>query len=185
MFCNAAVIFPTGFNMDHIGGEPYQLPSSYQVGISYIFFVLALWITVISELFAGKVCLPHFWQICENVISCSSPKDIWLVVFLKNSTLWKCLLWNIPLVNCLPIEETGLASRKITTLLSCHIFCCLPQGRGPKGKTTEVRYRLWVAWAGHCWRPISLDWYCWTIAVHHPKGDVHISGDFCPELNTL
>lgn len=60
MFCNAAVIFPTGFNMDQIGGEPYQLPSSYQVGISYIFFVLALWITVISELFAGKVCLPHF-----------------------------------------------------------------------------------------------------------------------------
>ena len=67
MFCNAAVIFPTGFNMDHIGGEPYQLPSSYQVGISYIFFVLALWITVISELFAGKVCLPHFWWICDNV----------------------------------------------------------------------------------------------------------------------
>jgi lariat debranching enzyme len=60
MFCNAAVIFPTGFDMDQIGGEPYQLPSSYQVGISYIFFVLALWITVISELFAGKVCLPHF-----------------------------------------------------------------------------------------------------------------------------
>lgn len=60
MFCQAAVIFPTGFDMDQIGGEPYQLPSSYQVGISYIFFVLALWITVISELFAGKVCLPHF-----------------------------------------------------------------------------------------------------------------------------
>lgn len=60
MFCLAAVIFPIGFDMDQIGGEPYQLPSSYQVGISYIFFVLALWITVISELFAGKVCLPHF-----------------------------------------------------------------------------------------------------------------------------
>ncbi|KAK2192000.1 hypothetical protein NP493_41g04053 [Ridgeia piscesae] len=60
MFCLAAVIFPIGFNMDQIGGEAYQLPSSYQVGISYIFFVLALWITVISELFAGKVCLPHF-----------------------------------------------------------------------------------------------------------------------------
>jgi len=60
MFCKAAIIFPTGFNMPQIGGEAYQLPSSCQVGISYIFFVLALWITVISELFAGKVCLPHF-----------------------------------------------------------------------------------------------------------------------------
>jgi len=58
----AAVLFPIGFHMDQIGGEPYQLPSSYHVGISYIFFVLALWITVVSELFAGKVCLPHFWH---------------------------------------------------------------------------------------------------------------------------
>ena len=60
LFCLAAVIFPLGFSMAEIGGEPYQLPNSYQVGLSYIFFVLALWITVISELFAGKVCLPHF-----------------------------------------------------------------------------------------------------------------------------
>jgi hypothetical protein len=60
LFCLAAVIFPLGFSMSEIGGEPYQLPNSYQVGLSYIFFVLALWITVISELFAGKVCLPHF-----------------------------------------------------------------------------------------------------------------------------
>ena len=59
MFCQAAVIFPIGFNMDQIGGEPYQLPSSYHVGTSYVLFVVALWITVVSELFAGKVCLPH------------------------------------------------------------------------------------------------------------------------------
>ncbi|XP_015906444.1 uncharacterized protein C16orf52 homolog A [Parasteatoda tepidariorum] len=60
LFCAAAVIFPVGFTMEEIGGEAYQLPSSHQVGLSYIFFVLALWITVISELFAGKVCMPHF-----------------------------------------------------------------------------------------------------------------------------
>jgi len=59
-FCIAAVIFPSGFPMEEIGGEAYQLPSSHQVGISYIFFVLALWTCVISELFAGKVCMPHF-----------------------------------------------------------------------------------------------------------------------------
>ncbi|KAK3091356.1 hypothetical protein FSP39_019228 [Pinctada imbricata] len=60
LFCQAAVIFPIGFDMEQIGGEAYQLPNNYQVGISYIFFVLALWITVVSELFASKVCLPHF-----------------------------------------------------------------------------------------------------------------------------
>lgn len=60
LFCTAAVIFPMGFDIDEIGGQPYQLPNSHQVGIAYILFVLALWITVISELFAGKVCLPHF-----------------------------------------------------------------------------------------------------------------------------
>ncbi|OQV15369.1 putative Uncharacterized protein C16orf52-like protein B [Hypsibius exemplaris] len=58
-FCLVAVTFPLGFSMDTIGGDPFQLPSSFQVGISYILFVLALWITVVSELIAGKVCLPH------------------------------------------------------------------------------------------------------------------------------
>ncbi|XP_023340324.1 uncharacterized protein C16orf52 homolog A [Eurytemora carolleeae] len=59
-FCIAAVMFPVGFANQEIGGAPYQLPNSYQVGISYIFFVMALWTTVISELFASKICLPHF-----------------------------------------------------------------------------------------------------------------------------
>ncbi|EEB09991.1 conserved hypothetical protein [Pediculus humanus corporis] len=60
LFCMAAIIFPMGFHIDEIGGQPYQLPNSHQVGLSYILFVMALWITVISELFAAKVCLPHF-----------------------------------------------------------------------------------------------------------------------------
>jgi lariat debranching enzyme len=60
LFCLAAVIFPLGFSMAEIGGRPYQLPNSFTVGFSYIFFVLALWTTVISELFARRVCLPHF-----------------------------------------------------------------------------------------------------------------------------
>lgn len=60
LFCLAAVIFPVGFYDKNIAGEPYQLPSSFQVGVSYIFFVLAIWMSVVSELFAGKVCMPHF-----------------------------------------------------------------------------------------------------------------------------
>ena len=31
MFCLAAVVFPMGFHIEEIGGEPYQLPSSFQV----------------------------------------------------------------------------------------------------------------------------------------------------------
>jgi len=58
LFCVSAVVFPIGFYIPQIGGEPYQLPNSHQVGVSYIMFVLALWITVISELFVGKV-FPH------------------------------------------------------------------------------------------------------------------------------
>ena len=58
-FCLAAVIFPLGFTHIAIGGEAFQLPTSHQVGSSYILFVHSLWITVVSELFAGKVCIPH------------------------------------------------------------------------------------------------------------------------------
>jgi len=60
LFCIAAVIFPLGFSHEEIGGASYQLPNSYQVGISYIMFVMSLWTTVISELFASRICLPHF-----------------------------------------------------------------------------------------------------------------------------
>ena len=59
-FCLAAVIFPIGFTQNAIGGEAYQLPTSHHVGSSYILFVHSLWITVVSELFTGKVCIPHF-----------------------------------------------------------------------------------------------------------------------------
>ena len=78
-FCLAAILFPVGFSINEIGGAPFQvslilqnyllvnsktiflqLPNNYTVGISYIFFVMAIWITVISELFATKICLPHF-----------------------------------------------------------------------------------------------------------------------------
>ena len=43
------------------------------MGISYIFFVMSIWITVVSELFVSKICLPHFWwwsliQVMKNTI---------------------------------------------------------------------------------------------------------------------
>jgi hypothetical protein len=55
LYCMAAVLFPIGFTISEIGGSVYQLPNSYQVGLSYIMFVMALWIAVISELFASRI----------------------------------------------------------------------------------------------------------------------------------
>ncbi|XP_064595056.1 uncharacterized protein C16orf52 homolog A-like [Liolophura sinensis] len=60
LFCLAAIIFPIGFHMDEIGGKPYKLPSHTQVGSSYVLFIMAIFFTIISELFSGKVCLPVF-----------------------------------------------------------------------------------------------------------------------------
>lgn len=94
LFCLAAVIFPMGFHVDEIGGQPYQLPNSHQVGISYILFVLALWITVISELFAGKVCLPHFW--CQKSMCPAYWSSVLsLLFFFFDFSLYFCLLYFI------------------------------------------------------------------------------------------
>lgn len=60
LFCLAALVFPIGFYIDEIGGRPYKLPASTQVGSSYVLFVMSIFFTIISELFAGKVCLPVF-----------------------------------------------------------------------------------------------------------------------------
>ncbi|KAK6170728.1 hypothetical protein SNE40_019044 [Patella caerulea] len=58
LFCLAAIVFPIGFHIDEIGGRPYKLPNHTQVGSSYVLFILAIFFTIISELFTGKVCLP-------------------------------------------------------------------------------------------------------------------------------
>ena len=55
LFCFAAILFPVGFSVPEIGGAPYQLPNSYQVGLSYILFIMALWTAVISELFTSRI----------------------------------------------------------------------------------------------------------------------------------
>lgn len=59
LFCIAAVVFPMGFHVPQIGGAPYQLPTSHQVGISYFLFTVAVLITVISEFFVARICLPN------------------------------------------------------------------------------------------------------------------------------
>ncbi|KAL8584975.1 hypothetical protein ACOMHN_043611 [Nucella lapillus] len=57
-FCLAAVVFPIGFHVAAIGGQPYKLPHHTQVGSAYELFHMAILFTVISELFSSRVCLP-------------------------------------------------------------------------------------------------------------------------------
>ncbi|CAF3335015.1 unnamed protein product [Rotaria socialis] len=56
--CLSSILFPMGFDSELIGGSPFQLPSDYRIGSSYILFVGATWLTVISTLTTGKMCLP-------------------------------------------------------------------------------------------------------------------------------
>jgi cytochrome bd-type quinol oxidase subunit 1 len=58
LFCMAALIFPIGFYIDEVGGQPYKLPNNTVVGSSYVLFVLSIFFTIVGLLFAGKVCLP-------------------------------------------------------------------------------------------------------------------------------
>lgn len=58
LFCLAALIFPIGFYVSEVGGQPYKLPNNAAVGSSYVLFVLAIFFTIVGLLFAGKVCLP-------------------------------------------------------------------------------------------------------------------------------
>jgi len=58
--CLSTVLFPMGFDSEIIGGSPFQLPADYRIGSSYIAFVGATWLTVLSALVAGKMFLPRF-----------------------------------------------------------------------------------------------------------------------------
>ncbi|CAF3312155.1 unnamed protein product [Rotaria socialis] len=57
--CLSAVLFPMGFDSEIIGGSPFQLPTDYRIGSSYIAFICGAWLTVISVIVAGKMCLPR------------------------------------------------------------------------------------------------------------------------------
>ncbi|CAF1245180.1 unnamed protein product [Rotaria sp. Silwood1] len=58
--CLSTILFPMGFDSEIIGGSPFQLPTDYRIGSSYVAFIGATWLTVISAIIAGKMCLPRF-----------------------------------------------------------------------------------------------------------------------------
>ena len=74
LFCLAAVVFPIGFHIAAIGGRPYKLPHHTQVGSAYVLFIMAIFFTVISELFSSRVCLPVLWW-CSISVCCKAPQS--------------------------------------------------------------------------------------------------------------
>uniref|UniRef100_A0A2I2YD15 Modulator of smoothened protein n=1 Tax=Gorilla gorilla gorilla TaxID=9595 RepID=A0A2I2YD15_GORGO len=42
LFCMAAIIFPIGFYINEVRGQPYKLPNNTVVGSSYVPFVLSI-----------------------------------------------------------------------------------------------------------------------------------------------
>lgn len=70
LFCTAALVFPLGFYIDEVGGQPYKLPNNTVVGSSYVLFVLSIFFTIVGLLFAGKVCLPG-WHGCISSYFCT------------------------------------------------------------------------------------------------------------------
>jgi hypothetical protein len=58
--CLSTVLVPMGFDSEIIGGSPFQLPADYRIGSSYVAFVGATLLTVLSALVTGKMCLPRF-----------------------------------------------------------------------------------------------------------------------------
>lgn len=79
----AALIFPIGFYISEVGGQPYKLPNNTVVGSSYVLFVLSIFFTIVGLLFAGKVCLPG-WCLSENLHPHSCRQ-----ISLEATSLWQ------------------------------------------------------------------------------------------------
>lgn len=84
LFCMAALIFPIGFYINEVGGQPYKLPNNTVVGSSYVLFVLSIFFTIVGLLFAGKVCLPGWWM-----LNCGT-------LFWKRARHQNCILRRMP-----------------------------------------------------------------------------------------
>lgn len=82
LFCMAALIFPMGFYIKEVGGQPYKLPNNTVVGSSYVLFVLSIFFTIVGLLFAGKVCLPG-WHALLLLLHL-----LFLYIWRKNCSTW-------------------------------------------------------------------------------------------------
>nr|CAD7575046.1 unnamed protein product [Timema californicum] len=138
LFCLAAVIFPMGFHVDEIGGQPYQLPNSHQVGVSYILFVLALWITVISELFAGKGKHDHCIFLCLAV----SFFNIRVTVMLVLAVIWLSVKVTV-MFTSQDIVWQCRAHKKDSALKTSHMLLRLPLAASIQLRASHEKYTFY------------------------------------------
>lgn len=94
LFCMAALIFPMGFYIDEVGGQPYKLPNNSVVGSSYVLFVLSIFFTIVGLLFAGKVCLPGWQTLFRHffLFVYLEKQHYWLQMLLDLTHPWECCI---------------------------------------------------------------------------------------------
>uniref|UniRef100_H2XLC8 Uncharacterized protein n=1 Tax=Ciona intestinalis TaxID=7719 RepID=H2XLC8_CIOIN len=59
MLCVASILFPVGFQSPVIGGAPFLLPRSANVGNSYVLFTLSIFSCFTGLVVAARVCVPQ------------------------------------------------------------------------------------------------------------------------------
>ncbi|MGH0161892.1 UNVERIFIED_CONTAM: hypothetical protein FKN15_042037 [Acipenser sinensis] len=67
LFCMAALIFPIGFYINEVGGQPYKLPNNTVVGSSYVLFVLAIFFTI--DLTYSSCDVHFLWRESQRAVA--------------------------------------------------------------------------------------------------------------------
>lgn len=127
LFCMAALIFPIGFYINEVGGQPYKLPNNTVVGSSYVLFVLSIFFTIVGLLFAGKVCLPGWWM-----LNCGT-------LFWKRARHQNCILRRMPRRDYQTLTE------KRNALTFSHYALWIKKRRA--FPITKYRQRWLISWA--------------------------------------
>lgn len=127
LLCMAALIFPIGFYINEVGGQPYKLPNNTVVGSSYVLFVLSIFFTIVGLLFAGKVCLPGWWM-----LNCGT-------LFWKRARHQNCILRRMPRRDYQTLTE------KRNALTFSHYALWIKKRRA--FPITKYRQRWLISWA--------------------------------------
>ena len=61
LYSIGTLLFPLGFGMPAIGGQPFKLPTSHETGISFLLFITGFWLNAIGEIISLQTILPSGW----------------------------------------------------------------------------------------------------------------------------
>lgn len=163
LFCMAALIFPMGFYIKEVGGQPYKLPNNTVVGSSYVLFVLSIFFTIVGLLFAGKVCLPGWHALLLLLL---------LFHHLLFLYIWRksCLTWLIR--GRAALFELNKTEGQLFLFFFFHYMWKVKMLL-TRGEITELRPSIWFVQRGQDlnWRAVSsfLDDECGKRTEHNNK----------------